>query len=95
MSFKAVLYELAGKSHAISLQNLAEMLFRFISQDSAVDKQLLAEAIWRDYQRGGRSDRPAFLADYVPASDTRMIRPKKAGPTRQARHLSVSSPDAV
>ncbi len=52
----------AGKSHAIALQNLAEMLFEFLTRQAGAVPQAAAEAIWRDYQRGGRSDRPAFLA---------------------------------
>ena len=46
----------------------------------------IAQAIWRDYQRVGRSDRPSFLRDYVPASVPRP-RPATSVPARQGRHL--------
>jgi radical SAM superfamily enzyme YgiQ (UPF0313 family) len=83
------LFECAGKTHAIALQNLAEMLFEFLTIHG-VSAPLTAETIWRDYQRGGRSDRPAFLAQYVAPADTRVVR-GRALPSRQARHL-VPSP---
>jgi hypothetical protein len=49
--------------------------------------------MWRDYQRGGRVDCPAFLRDFVPEDERRGLRARsfiRAGPTtppRQARHL--------
>ena len=43
--------------------------------------------IWQDYQRGGRSDRPGFLAPFVAPADTRVVR-DKSGPARQARFLN-------
>jgi radical SAM superfamily enzyme YgiQ (UPF0313 family) len=76
------LFERAGKSHAISLINLAEHLFTFLGKT-----QEAADAIWGDYQRGGRSDRPGFLASYVAPADTR--RAKTTLPPRQARHLTA------
>jgi hypothetical protein len=77
----------AGKSHAISLHRLMELLLEFLQQRRGVAVAVAAEAIWQDYQRGGRSDRPGFLAPYVAAADTRNIRSKN-GPARQARFLA-------
>jgi radical SAM superfamily enzyme YgiQ (UPF0313 family) len=76
----------AGKSHAISLHRLMELLLEFLRDVRGVDVAIAAEAIWQDYQRGGRSDRPGFLAPYVAAADTRVVR-GKSGPVRQARFL--------
>lgn len=84
------MFERTGKSHAISLQHLAERLFDFLTNNCSVDTTLLAETIWRDYQRGGRSDRPNFLAPHVAVADTRVIRARKIIPSRQARHLLPS-----
>jgi radical SAM superfamily enzyme YgiQ (UPF0313 family) len=81
------LFAHSGKTHAISLQRLAEMLFQFLTGEIHRDAKEAAEAIWRDYQRGGRSDRPAFLAPYVAPADTRLMRPRGAIPLRQSRHL--------
>ncbi len=77
----------AGKSHAISLHRLMELMLEFLSESRGVQKSVAAEAIWQDYQRGGRSDRPGFLAPYVAAADTRSVARKK-GPARQARFLA-------
>jgi hypothetical protein len=48
----------------------------------------VAETLWRDYQRGGRRDKPGFLKDYL--TEEKFIPPRKtktALPKRQARHL--------
>jgi hypothetical protein len=81
------LFDRAGKSHAIALQSLAEMFFDFLTRVRGIDTKEVAETIWRDYQRGGRSDRPGFLAPYVAPADTRVRRAGKNLPSRQARHL--------
>jgi radical SAM superfamily enzyme YgiQ (UPF0313 family) len=86
------LYAKTNQTHAIALQHLAELLFEFLTHQLHVAPQLAAETIWRDYQRGGRSDRPAFLRPYVGPADTRAIADVRGGaPTRQARHLTASS----
>jgi hypothetical protein len=82
------LYTKAGKSHAISLHRLMELMLEFLSTVRGVDRAVAAQSIWLDYQRGGRSDRPGFLAPYVAPSDTRIQR-DKAGPARQARFLNA------
>lgn len=82
------LFANSGKTHAISLQRLAAMLFEFLTRHQPASQ--VAEAIWRDYQRGGRSDRPAFLAPYVAPADTRAVRPQTAAPVRQVRHMGAS-----
>jgi radical SAM superfamily enzyme YgiQ (UPF0313 family) len=76
----------ARKSHAISLHRLMELLLEFLSTQRGVDRGVAAQSIWQDYQRGGRSDRPGFLAPYVAPADTRIKR-ESAGPARQARFL--------
>jgi hypothetical protein len=49
---------------------------------------LAAEAIWADYQRVGRSDRPAFLKYLVAPADTRKIAKDATVAKRQQRHLA-------
>jgi radical SAM superfamily enzyme YgiQ (UPF0313 family) len=80
------LFKTTKKTHAIALLNLAELLFRFLVEEECCDPHTVANSIWHDYQRGGRSDRPPFLAPYVPIADTRG-QPQKQLPSRQARHL--------
>jgi radical SAM superfamily enzyme YgiQ (UPF0313 family) len=77
----------AGKSHAISLHRLMELMLEFLSTQRGLDRVIAAQAIWQDYQRGGRSDRPGFLAPYVAPADTRVKR-EATGPMRQARFLN-------
>ena len=90
------LYERSGKTHAVSLAALAEMLFDFLSQTVAPQK--VAEAIWADYTGGGRSDRPKFLLPFI--GDRAIPRIGKpafltAGPSRQQRHRAGSRSETV
>jgi len=82
------LYATTGQTHAISLTNLAELLFRFCTEIQPRDRQTVADAIWADFQRVGRSDRPEFLKALVAPADTREIkRQQKSVPSRQAKHM--------
>jgi radical SAM superfamily enzyme YgiQ (UPF0313 family) len=78
-----------GRTHAISMHRMMELLLEFLTAEAGVGIDLAAGAIWRDYQRGGRSDRPAFLAPHVQPADTRTVR-KPAGPARQTRHRAAA-----
>jgi radical SAM superfamily enzyme YgiQ (UPF0313 family) len=80
------LFATTKKTHTIALQALAELIFQFLKEEGR-DPREIAEAIWQDYQRGGRSDRPAFLSQYVPVADTRAPARNNL-PSRQARHLT-------
>jgi hypothetical protein len=85
------LFAQVGQAHGIALVQLAEKLLRYLSDVRSLPKQLVAETIWRDYQRGGRSDRPTFLAEFVAPADTRVARsPGAAIPARQARHMTAN-----
>ncbi len=80
------LYARLGRNHGIALQNLCEHLFRFLTAELQLPAHLAARAIWHDYQRCGRSDRPAFLVGVIDLPiDNR--RAHKHMPSRQARHL--------
>jgi len=82
------LYDTTGQTHAISLTNLSELLFKFLTQQRHLEAQQVAEAIWKDFQRVGRSDRPKFLQPYVERADTRTM--KLLGRSRQSRHNSIN-----
>lgn len=89
MRFSDWLYETSGQTHAISLANLLERLFEFLTRQRNLDPQHAAEALWRDYQRGGRSDVPAVLRAYIHGELARVPRGgKPALPARQAKHLN-------
>ena len=88
MSLSDWLFEVTGQTHAIALPKLLELMFQFLTQERRVDAQQTAAVLWRDYQRGGRSDCPPVLRPYVEPADTRHARPGKSlSPPRQSRHL--------
>src|SRR5687767_337072 len=90
------LHETTGRKHAIALKDLANLLHDYLTTVRRLPAHAVAQVIWRDYQRGGRSDVPAFLRPYVSSADARRVRPRAAPAAstspapalpRQARHL--------
>ena len=84
------LHETAGRTHAIALKDLSRLLHEHLTTVRRQPADVVAAVIWRDYQRGGRSDMPEFLRPYVAPADTRALRARAIGsatPTRQTRHL--------
>ncbi len=75
---------------SIALVRLMKLLFEFLTSERKLDPRQTAAAMWRDYQRGGRHDKPAFLKDLLPPdglpASSRRIR--TGVPKRQARHLA-------
>jgi radical SAM superfamily enzyme YgiQ (UPF0313 family) len=82
------LHARVGQTHGIALAHLSEMLFTYVTDELGRDPESTAQVLWRDYQRGGRSDRPAFLKPYVPDAPPRTAVSVRI-PRRQARHLAV------
>jgi radical SAM superfamily enzyme YgiQ (UPF0313 family) len=83
------LHETTGRQHGIALHDLMRLLFTHLTEIVGHAPSAVAPALWRDYQRGGRSDLPAFLKPHITArADTRVVRkPRAAAPARQGRHL--------
>ncbi len=83
------LHERVGRSHGIALNDLAEFIFGHLTDKCAVAAELVAQRLWEDHLRTGRSDRPAFLRPFI--GDASVPRRTKSGehglPRRQARHL--------
>lgn len=78
-----------GRNHAIALPTMAEALFSYLTGPRHLSAERVAESLWQDYSRGGRSDRPDFLRPYIPEPD-RSARKRvleETTPRRQARHL--------
>ena len=77
-----------GRTDSIALVRLTELLFEFLTVELKLDRQSTAAAIWRDYQRGGRHDKPGFLKDLLPTDETSAPprRTHPGMPKRQARH---------
>jgi radical SAM superfamily enzyme YgiQ (UPF0313 family) len=89
MRFCDFLYERLGRKHSIPLADLGEQLFNFLTGENGLDPEVAAGAVWKDYQRGGRSDQPAFLRPHLPAiTTTRGTRSNTLAPKRQKRHLT-------
>jgi radical SAM superfamily enzyme YgiQ (UPF0313 family) len=79
------------RSWAIPLPALAEAVFEFLSSVRERPRQTTAETVWRDYQRGGRYDRPAFLQPFVPLPPRPRAGARIESPPRQRRHQQAHS----
>jgi radical SAM superfamily enzyme YgiQ (UPF0313 family) len=87
LAFADWLYVASGRTNGIALKRLAELLFRYLVDVAGRDEEHSARALWSDYQRGGRSDRPEFLRPYLDTiQETSPRRPIPARVARQARH---------
>jgi len=84
------LYARTGRTDAIALSRLMQLLFEFLTGEVKLSHKIVAEALWRDYQRGGRNDKPAFLCDYLPASSSPPRRERTQSLKRQARHAATA-----
>ncbi len=79
-----------ARTDSIALVRLMELLFEYLTHELKLEAQSTAEALWRDYQRGGRRDRPTFLRPFLPAEGVGKGLPSKTFsiPKRQARHAA-------
>ena len=83
------LFTRAGQAHGIALSRLVELLFEYLTTERGLVPTHVAAVLWRDYQRGGRSDKPHCLRPFIteppPAINTPTDR-GGSGPKRQGRH---------
>ena len=77
------------RTDSIALVRLMELLFEFLTAELQLAAKPVAEVIWRDYQRGGRHDKPGFLKDFLPTEEKAvpLHKTKTNLPKRQSRHL--------
>ncbi len=87
MDFSQWVYGKIGRQHSIALANLAELLFRYLTEEIKLPTDEVAQTIWRDWQRGGRHEKPAFLSDFIGNEEVQMARRRSIAPRRQGRHL--------
>jgi Fe-S oxidoreductase len=89
MRWSEWLYARTGRTDSIALVRLMELLFEFLTNELKFDPQEVAPVLWRDYQRGGRDDKPAFLKPFLQPGEPSpsLSRKSVALPKRQARHL--------
>ncbi len=90
LRFSDWLYVQIGRTDSIALARLVEKLFEFLTTELKLETTLVAETIWRDWQRGGRRDPPEFLREFLPAETVVRHKAEKSSlPKRQARHLAA------
>ncbi|HTW93188.1 MAG TPA: DUF4080 domain-containing protein [Tepidisphaeraceae bacterium] len=85
------LFAQTGATHGISLSQLSQLLWRFLTEQCKADPAVAAQALWNDYRRAGRSDRPAYLRPWIDREPVgRLSGPSRHLPHRQARHRGVT-----
>ena len=90
------LFEQERKTHGIPLSRLLELVFRYLVEIKKQAPEEIAASLWRDYQRGGRSDKPHCLRPYLNELTGRERgrqgdnRDEPDVPKRQARHQQKS-----
>lgn len=88
MRWSEWLHARAGRGDGIALARLMEWIFEFLTCELRREPRRVAECLWRDYQRGGRVDRPSFLRAYLPAANNPSVRKPRPRAARQFRHLA-------
>jgi len=89
LQFSDWLFTRVRRTDTIALLRLMELLFEFLTRERGLDVATVASAMWRDYQRGGRHDKPGFLVEHLPdETETKVARRHRPGPKRQARHTA-------
>ena len=92
MQWSEWLHARAKRTDSIALMRLMELLFEFLTSELALDKTVVANKLYEDYRRGGRSDKPGFLKDFI-SEDGRSVKQSQSNsklPRRQARHMMTS-----
>ena len=87
LAFSDWIYEASNRTHGIALTRLAELVFVYLTEVAGREKLVAAKAVWQDYLRGGRNDRPPFLREYLPLiGDLPSHRSTQRALPRQSRH---------
>jgi hypothetical protein len=87
--FSVWLFDQTGRTHNVALTRLVELVFRYLTEQRAMTPQKIAPVLLSDYRRGGRSDTPACLREFVatsPPPDRRTRPTALPFPKRQSRH---------
>lgn len=82
------LHTRSGRTDGIALSRLMQWLFEFLTIEKKCNRQVVAEALWRDYQRGGRKDKPSFLREFLVDATPMEVRHDDSPAKRQARHFA-------
>jgi hypothetical protein len=90
MAFSDWLFARVGRTDSIALVRLMQHLFEFLTLERRMDPALVAPVLWRDYQRGGRHDKPGFLVEHLGDIPRGNPPRPRLGPKRQSRHAPVA-----
>ena len=85
------LFEREQRAHGIPLIKLAESLFEFLTKVRDLDPDSVAQSLWRDYVRGGRRDRPAFLRPFELPQPDEACSLESPAQRRQTLHAQAHS----
>jgi radical SAM superfamily enzyme YgiQ (UPF0313 family) len=85
------LYAHTGRNHGIALGTLVELMFKYLVDEVGLEPATVANTIYRDYERGGRSDKPELLRPYLKEQSDRFRKATSLAPKRQARHITVTT----
>ena len=86
------LYEREGKHHGIPLPRLMEHVFNYLTTERGQPPRAVAEALWRDFQRGERAELPPFLRPHLPPTEVPIPvgrSGKNRTTQRQSRHRTA------
>lgn len=94
LRFSDWLFAASRRTNGIALKRLAELLFRYVVDETRCDELQAAGALWNDYRRGGRSDRPEFLRPYLAqlGDSPAGFAPVPSSLPRQSRHAASAPP---
>lgn len=85
------LFARLNRTDTIALARVMELLLDYLINELKLDARDAAEALWRDYQRAGRKDKPGFLAAHIPDAPKRSAAERQAaGLKRQSRHVGAN-----
>ncbi len=81
------LWARTGQLDGLALLRLMELLFEYLTVTAGHPEETVAAALWRDFTRGGRTDRPpGWLSQHLPASSL----PKPGRPPSPDRSAHTS-----
>jgi radical SAM superfamily enzyme YgiQ (UPF0313 family) len=84
------LHTRTNRTDSIALDRLMELLLSFLATEMKMDARVVAETLWRDYQRAGRKNKPGFLAAHIPDAPKQSTAQRTTGLKRQSRHVGAA-----
>ncbi len=82
------LHATISRTDSIALARLMELLFVYLTTEVKLQKQEVADTLWRDVQRAGRKEKPPFLREFIPDGIHDTPQGKRSSLKRQSRHAT-------